>query len=165
MDEAFALQVFDNAPYTTLSMVSNNGTPYGIPVSTVRTDEHTFYFHCALKGYKLDCIAHNPNICLSAVSRCTPTVGPKDGDFTLQYESAVACGKAEIVEDEQEKIAALKAICERFLPQHMSAFDDAIKRSLAATAVVRITLTAPATGKRKKYDKNGNEMKYGRMEE
>ena len=31
-------------------------------------------------------------------------------------------------------------------------------------AVVRITLTEPPTGKRKQYDKEGVEMKYGRME-
>jgi uncharacterized membrane protein len=31
-------------------------------------------------------------------------------------------------------------------------------------AVVRITLTEPPVGKRKQYDKNGEEMKWGRME-
>lgn len=43
------------------------------------------------------------------------------------------------------------------------AFDDAIARSLERTAVVRITLTEPPVGKRKQYDKQGEEMKYGRM--
>jgi hypothetical protein len=43
-------------------------------------------------------------------------------------------------------------------------FDDAIARSLERTAVVKITLTSPPTGKRKQYDKQGEEMKYGRME-
>jgi len=84
--------------------------------------------------------------------------------FTLQYKSAMAVGKAEIVTDRDEKIEALKAICLRFLPKHMEAFDDAISRSLERTAVVKITLTEPPTGKRKQYDKEGEEMKYGRME-
>ena len=57
-----------------------------------------------------------------------------------------------------------KAICQRFLPHHMDAFDDAISRSLERTAVVKITLTEPPVGKRKQYDKQGEEMKYGRME-
>ena len=39
-----------------------------------------------------------------------------------------------------------------------------LSRSLSRTAVVRITLTEPPTGKRKQYDKEGVEMKYGRME-
>ena len=66
---------------------------------------------------------------------------------------------SEIVTDKDEKIEALRAICLRFLPHHMDAFDDAISRSLERTAVVKITLTAPPTGKRKQYDKQGEEMK------
>jgi hypothetical protein len=76
----------------------------------------------------------------------------------------MAVGKAEIVKDRDEKIKALRAICQRFLPKYMDAFNDAIARSLERTAVVKITLTAPPTGKRKQYDKEGEEMKYGRME-
>ena len=48
--------------------------------------------------------------------------------------------------------------------REMDAFDDAIARSLERTAVVRITLIEPPVGKRKQYDKQGEEMKWGRME-
>ena len=116
------------------------------------------------EGKKLEAIKAHPEVCLSAVTRCAPTVGPKDGSFTLQFKSAIAFGKAEIVTDEAEKIHGLRLICERFLPHHMDAFDQSIARSLSRTAVVRITLTEPPTGKRKQYDKEGVEMKYGRME-
>ena len=81
-----------------------------------------------------------------------------------KYRSAVAFGRAEQVFDDEEKIRALRLICERFLPRHMDAFDESVRRSLHRTAVVRITLTAPPTGKRKQYDREGEEMKYGRME-
>ena len=164
MDAAFALEVLDKAPYVTVSFTKPNGTPYGVPLSLARTNDKTFYFHCAMEGEKLDCIATNPMVALSAVTRCTPTVGPKDGSFTLQYKSAMAVGKAEVVTDKDEKIEALRAICLRFLPHHMDAFDDAIARSLERTAVVKITLTAPPTGKRKQYDKQGEELKWQRME-
>ena len=86
MDAAFALEVLDKAPYVTVSFTRPDGTPYGVPLSLARTDNKTFYFHSALEGEKLDCIASNPNVALSAVTRCTPTVGPKDGSFTLQYK-------------------------------------------------------------------------------
>lgn len=164
MDATFALEVLDKAPYITVSMTRPDGTPYGLPLSLARTDERTFYFHCALEGDKLDCIAHNPMVFLSAVTKCAPTVGPKDGSFTLQYKSATAIGKAELVNDREEKIAALRVICQRFLPRHMDTFDAAINRSLERTAVVKITLTEPPIGKRKQYDKQGEEMKWGRME-
>ena len=83
--------------------------------------------------------------------------GPKDNSFTLEFRSAIAMGRAEIVEDETEKVEALRLICQRFLPHHMEAFDDAIKQSLSHTAVVRITLTEPPVGKRKEYDEHGEE--------
>lgn len=164
MPADWALDIMRKAPYITVSFIRPNGTAYGVPLSLASTDDKTWYFHCAPEGDKLDAIAAHPEVCLSAVTKCTPTVGPNDGSFTLQYRSAIAFGRAVLVTDVEEKVAALRAISERFLPQHMDAFDKAIHRSLHRTAVVRITLTAPPTGKRKQYDKQGEEMKYGRME-
>lgn len=164
MDSQWALEVMRKAPYITVSFTRADGTAYGVPLSLASKDDNVWYFHCAPEGDKLDAIAVNPEVCLSAVTKCQPTVGPKDGTFTLQYRSAIAFGKAELVTDTDEKILALRLISERFLPKHMDAFDEAIRRSIHRTAVVRITLSAPPTGKRKQYDKNGDEMKYGRME-
>lgn len=164
MDSKWALEIMRKAPYITVSFTRADGTAYGVPLSLACISDDLWYFHCAPEGDKLEAIAVHPEVCLSAVTKCQPTVGPKDGSFTLQYRSAIAFGKAEIVTDTEEKIQALRAISQRFLPQHMDAFEEAVRRSLHRTAVVRITLSAPPTGKRKQYDQNGDEMKYGRME-
>lgn len=164
MDSQWALEVMRKAPYITVSFTRTDGSAYGVPLSLACTSEDVWYFHCASEGDKLDAIAVHPEVCLSAVTKCQPTVGPKDGTFTLQYRSAIAFGKAERVTDTEEKIEALRVISQRFLPKHMDAFDEAVQRSLHRTEVVRITLLSLPTGKRKQYDKNGDEMKYGRME-
>ena len=164
MDSQWALEVMHKAPYITVSFTDVNGLPYGLPLSLASEDDVHWYFHGALEGKKLEAIEAHPEVCLSAVTRCTPTVGPKDGSFTLQFKSAVAFGTAAIITDETEKTKALELICQRFLPQHMNAFNESIARSLGRTAVVRITLTSPPEGKPKQYDKNGEEMKFGRME-
>ncbi len=164
MSSEWALEIMRKAPYITVSFTRPDGSAYGLPLSLAAKDDNTWYFHCALEGDKLDAIKTHPEVCLSAVTQCRPTVGPKDGTFTLQYKSAIAFGHAEFVETDAEKIEGLRLISERFLPQHMDAFDQSIEQSLSRTAVVRITLTASPTGKRKQYDKNGDEMKYGRME-
>ncbi len=164
MDSQWALELMHKAPYITVSFVDAEGLAYGLPLSLASDDDVNWYFHCALEGKKLDAINAHPEVCLSAVTRCAPLVDPKDDSFTLQYKSAVAFGKAEIVTDKEEKIEGLRLICQRFLPQHMDAFDKSIARSLDRTAVVRITLSEPPMGKRKQYDKEGKEMKYGRME-
>ena len=159
MNSEWALEVMHKAPYITVSFTDATGRPYGLPLSLASADGVNWYFHCALEGKKLDAIKIHPEVCLSAVTRCTPTVGPKDATFTLQYKSAIAFGKATIVEDAAEKTKGVRLICERFLPDHMAAFDSSINRSLHRTAVVRITLTEPPVGKRKQYDENGDEMK------
>ena len=148
-DEEWALNVFDRAPFVTMSMIRLDGTPYGLPLSLIRSNRRTFYFHCADEGYKLDCIRANPVVSLSAVSRCTPKFEAEKKNFTMYYDSAIALGEAEIVTDNSEKIMALRLLCQRFLPKHMENFDEAIKRSLERTVVVKITLTEPSVGKSK----------------
>lgn len=148
-DAEWALDVFDRAPYVTVSMTRPDGTPYGVPLSVVRKDDSVFYFHCAGEGEKLDCIGVNPLVSLSAVSKCAPRYEEDKNNFTEYYHSAVAIGRAEIVCDDAEKIEALRLLCIRFLPKYMDHFDEAIARSLGRTTVVRITLTEPPVGKSK----------------
>ena len=146
-DAAWAQKVFDKAPYVTVSMTRPDGTPYGLPLSLVRCGDDRFYFHCAGEGEKIDCLKTNPMVSLSAVSKCTPKFEEEKQNFTEYFHSAVAIGKAEIVEDDEEKIMALRLLCERFLPNYMDHFDDAIARSLSRTTIVRIILTEPPVGK------------------
>lgn len=149
MPAQWALDVFDKAPFITVSMTRKDGSPYGLPLNLVRKDERSFYFHCAAEGEKIDCMNHNPIVSLSAVSRCSPKYEEEKNNFTEYYDSAIAIGRAEIVSDRQEKIEALRLLCERFLPKHMNHFQEAIDRSLDRTTVVKITLTEPPVGKRK----------------
>ena len=146
-DAAWALEVFDRAPYVTVSMTRPDGMPYGLPLSLVRKDGNIFYFHCADEGEKIDCIRCNPIVSLSAVSKCSPKYEEEKNNFTEYFHSAIALGKAEFVNERNEKILALRLLCQRFLPGYMDHFEEAIARSLDRTTVVRITLTEPPIGK------------------
>lgn len=146
-DAEWALKVFDKAPYVTMSMTRPDGTPYGLPLSLVRKDDTTFYFHCAGEGEKLDCLRQCQTVSLSAVSKCMPRYEEEKNNFTEHYHSAVAVGIASVVTDNGEKTEALRLLCERFLPDFMSHFEEAVARSLGRTTVVRIDLTEPPVGK------------------
>ncbi len=108
MPAEWALEVMRKAPYITVSFIRKDGSAYGLPLSLASAEDgRVWYFHCALEGEKLEAIEAHPQVCLSAVSKCSPTVGPKDGSFTLQYRSAVAFGRAEQVFDEGDKDRSL----------------------------------------------------------
>ena len=141
MSAEFALRVLETAEYATLSTVGADGQPYGVPLSQVLLDG-AVYFHCAAEGHKLENIAAQPLVCVSAVSR-TKLVPEK---FTTEYDSAIAFGRCEIVTDADEKTRALLAICEKYAPQDMQKAAGMIARSLGETCVCRVTLGS-VTGK------------------
>lgn len=158
MDRDFALMVVDKCEYATLAMINTDGRPYCLPISIAR-DEDIIYFHSAKEGRKIDALRNDPNVCMSCVG---DTLRAKD-KFTTEFESAILRGKASEVTEDEEKIHGLKLICERHTPTNMHEFDTAIEKSLFRTGVWKIEI-ADITGKRKKYDKEGKEMKFGRME-
>lgn len=143
-DEKFAFEVLDKADFAVLSMIDADGLPYCLPISAVRIGEK-LYFHSAESGRKSEAILKNPNVCITAAA----DVVSAEDKFTTYFKSAVVRGKAFKVTDDEEKITALKAICERFTPSNMPDFPNAIKMSLSRTAVWRIDIEN-ATGKQKK---------------
>lgn len=158
MSREFALDVVDKCEYAVISMIEPEGLPYCLPITIARDGEYV-YFHCGPEGLKVDCLKANPEVCMT----CVGDTQRATDKFTTEFESAVLRGKAEEVLEDDEKVHALRIICERHTPANMAEFDKAIEKSLFRTAVWRIRIRE-ITGKRKKYDKNGEEMKYGRME-
>lgn len=147
MSAEWALEVFDRAPFITVGMTQPDGTPYALPLSLVRAADNVFYFHCAAEGEKIDCLRSQPCVSFSAVSYCSPEYIADRHNFTMYYDSAMAFGRAEFVTDNAEKMLALRLLCRRFLPEYMEHFVPAAERSVSHTTVVKITLTAPPTGK------------------
>lgn len=158
MDKDFAISIVDKCDYAVVSMVMRDRTPYCVPLSVARVG-NSLYFHCAAEGQKIEALSDNPTVCVS----CVGGVCPSEDKFTTEYESTIIMGKAQRVIETGEKIKALKAICERYTPKNMDEFEDAIEKSLSITDVWRIDIEQ-ITGKRKKYDLHGKEMKFGRME-
>jgi nitroimidazol reductase NimA-like FMN-containing flavoprotein (pyridoxamine 5'-phosphate oxidase superfamily) len=158
MPKEFAEQVADKCDYAVLATVNADGTPYCVPISIIR-DNDVIYIHCAKDGQKIDNMKRQPEVCIS----CTGDVIFMKTEFSLEYESAIIKGRAEEVFQDEEKIHALRLICERYTPEYMHAFDSEISRSLNHVAIWKV-LIREITGKRKKLDKDGKEMKFGRME-
>ena len=159
MPAEFGWQVVDQCDYAVLAMIDTAGMPYAVPLSIAREGEK-IYFHAAGQGDKTDNLRQNPNISLLCVS----DVKPLPQEFSTEYASAILRGQVAEVTDDTEKIAALRLICQRYAAANMAEFESAISRSLNRTAVWRVDV-ASITAKRKKNDKYGREMRFGRMDD
>lgn len=158
MPKEFAEQVADTCDYAVLATVNADGTPYCIPISIAR-DNDVVYFHCAKEGQKIDNLKRQPEVCIS----CAGNVTFMKTAFSLEFESAVIKGRAEEVLQDEEKIHALRLISQRYCPEFMHEFEHEIAKSLNYTAIWKVGIKE-ITGKRKKHDKDGIELKFGRME-
>lgn len=134
-DDVFAAEVLRDCEYSTLATINPDGTPYCIPISLVMVGK-TAYFHCATEGQKLRNISQNSSVCISGV-RHTKLV-PES--FTTEYESAVATGKCTPVTDDEEKVMALRAICEKYAGNYMEQAEKMIAEALHRTCVYRIDI-------------------------
>lgn len=121
--------------YATLATVDAAGQPYATPLSYVHR-EGQIYFHCALDGHKVDNLRQNPKACLSVVGATQPFYG---GGFSTIYESVVVFGPVREVVDEAEKYAALYALAEKYLPEHLEHADPDITKYSGRTLVFALT--------------------------
>lgn len=180
MSKEFGIEVIDKSTYGIMSMIAEEKEPYGIPLSIVR-DGDNLYFHSAMDGRKVKALQKESSVSVAFVGekRIPENYTKEELDeiakdeskavllissvFTTEYESAVVKGEVKLVEDEEEKIKAMRLICEKYTPTKMDYFDMAIKVGLKRTNVYRIEIEE-IKAKRKKYDIHGKEMKWGRME-
>lgn len=94
------IKVLKEQPRGILSMIGDDGYPYGIPLDHWYSEtDNKLYFHCAKEGHKLDAIK-----ACDKVSYCVMDEGfRKDGDWALNINSVVVFGKICVVEDEDKK--------------------------------------------------------------
>ena len=146
-DRDFSLALIDRCTHGVLALSTGEETPYCLPLSLVRVG-NCLYFHCAREGRKVQLLRRNPRVCVTFVGEDAPTL-EAPVNYTTLYQSVIVTGTAGEVLDREEKIAALRALCQKLTPGFMEHFDLAVKKSLDVTAVWRIEMEA-LTGKAKK---------------
>ncbi len=129
-----AIEILTNGEYGILSTIGIDGYPYGIPVNYVYHNGN-IYFHCAIKGHKLDNIAHNNKVSFCVVGNTE--VLPEE--FGTNYESVVSFGTAVKVSGD-EKNEALIAILEKYSSEFMEKGMLYIQKLYDKTVVVKISI-------------------------
>ena len=135
-----SLEILRAGEHGVLSTVSEDGTPYGVPLNYVLHDGRII-FHCAPSGHKLDNIAHCPQVSFCVVTQAE--VVPEK--FTTRFQSVVAFGTARILEGDEKK-EGLLALVRRLCPDHIPAGETYISNAWDKTTVVAVDI-AHLTGK------------------
>ncbi len=107
--EREAVEIMKRGTNGVLSVNGDGGYPYGVPVSYVYHDGK-IYFHTAKEGHKIEAIEKDPRVSFCVVG----ADNIKPGEFTTEYSSVICFGKAEIVEDDNEKQRILELLVERY---------------------------------------------------
>lgn len=105
-------EILREATSGVLSVLGDDGYPYGVPLSHAYVDGR-LVFHGAAKGHKLDAMRAYPQASYTVVQQ--DEVVPEE--FTTHFRSVIAFGKLRVLEGEQ-KLAALRQLGDRFWPGH-----------------------------------------------
>lgn len=105
------IEVLKNEPRGVLSLIGEDGYPYGIPMDHWYCEEDgKLYFHCAKEGHKLDALK-----ACSKASYCVYDQGyRKEGEWALNIRSVVFFGQISVVEEAEKTKYICTNLCRKF---------------------------------------------------
>ncbi|MCF6271530.1 MAG: pyridoxamine 5'-phosphate oxidase family protein [Melioribacteraceae bacterium] len=129
-----AITLLNKGEYGVLSTTSENGEPYGIPLSYCVVD-NSIYFHCAVEGKKLGHFKHNKAVSFCVV-RDTEILPNK---FSTKYESVIISGIVEEVFGDEKQVG-LEGLLHKYSPEFLEKGLSYIKDSSIKTLVFKISI-------------------------
>ena len=105
-------EIFEKESCGVLACAGDDGYPYAVPLSYVYADGH-IYFHCALEGHKLDAMRRCEKVSFCVVGQDQVIAQ----ELTTYFRSAIAFGRARIVEDPQERREKLTVLGLKYGPE------------------------------------------------
>ncbi len=109
--EEECIRILKEQPRGVLSVIGDDGYPYGIPMDHFYDEKDgKIYFHGAKSGHKIDAIKK-----CDKVSYCVYDEGfRKEGEWALNITSVVIFGRIELVEDEKKAWDICANLCRKF---------------------------------------------------
>ena len=98
LTDAECIEILKNEPRGVLSMLGDDGYPYGVPINHYYCEaDGKLYFHGGKKGHRIDAVRQHDK-----VSFCVYDQGwREDGDWALHIRSVIVFGRIELIEDRE----------------------------------------------------------------
>ena len=138
-----ALEILVKAKRGVLSVIGDDGWPYGIWLNPhYRREDGRIYFHGAKEGHKIDALRRDARVSFTVIDE-----GVQDeGGWAYTFRSVVVFGRIEFVEDPAFALERCRELARRFNPSE----EDIDKEIRMAGARVQMLCLIPEhiTGKR-----------------
>ena len=135
LSEKECIDILQRQNVGTLALAENGDYPYALPLNYVYYNGK-IYFHCAITGHKIDIIKKQNKASFCIIDE--DTVVPEK--YTTFYRSVIVFGKAEIVEDDAEKMAALKELSYKYISKDDKAHLKEINGAWNRTCVFSLSV-------------------------
>ena len=129
LDEAFLCHVGFNI----------EGQPFVIPTSFGRKDAN-LYIHGSAASRMLRQLKEDVPVCVAVTLLDGLVLARSVFNHSMNYRSVVILGKASLVDDAEEKMAALRVLSEHILPGRWDDTRQPNERELKATSVLRVPI-------------------------
>ncbi len=137
------LAVLKNAKRGVLSMIGDEGHPYGLYMNPHYNEaDGRLYFHGSKIGHKVESLRRDPRAAFTVIDE-----GVKDaGGWAYTFRSVVVFGHVEFVDNPEEAIRICRALAKRFNPNDTEIEEEILR----AGAAVQVFALVPEhiTGKR-----------------
>ena len=105
------IDVLKNEKRGVLSIIGENGYPYGIPMNHFYNEkDNKIYFHGAKEGYKIDSISKFKKVCYTVFDKGYR----KENDWALNVKSVVVFGDIDKVTNLDKTKEICESLCKRF---------------------------------------------------
>ncbi len=137
-DRETIYQILDEALICHVGFVEN-GQPFVIPINFARVDD-TIILHGAKASRLLKHIEAGNPVCVETTVVDGLVLARSVFHHSVNYRSVVLFGTGQLIEGEQEKLAALKAVTEHLIPGRWQETRLPNRKELNATRVVSIKI-------------------------
>lgn len=109
LPDAVSREILERNTSGVLSLMGEEGYPYGVPMSYVLVGNQIF-FHCAKEGHKIDAIRREEKASFCVIDQ-DRVISVK---YTTFFRSVIAFGRVHILENEDEKRNAIRILAEKY---------------------------------------------------
>ena len=144
LEDSDALKVLKNGHRGVLSLLGDEGYPYGLPVDYLVGDDGHIYIHCAGAGHKIDALKKCDKVCFTVIED-----QPRHpDDFALYVKSVIVFGRIRMVEDRSVILKNVMALAEQIYPEQLDTFYQADLEKNRNTVQMLEIIPVQITGKK-----------------